>query len=332
MIQPVFLRINGNAHAFSRELGCNCRRCQTIQFSMKDPVTNSGGPLAQFSGWNDPPWRANTSVSILLPNKAKPEAVAHHILIDAGAGIVDSLVCSRIENLHKINGILITHWHPDHTLGLNQFAESVKRSCKRRHHSFSKIPFYSTQHTYSMLYPKFSYEFDEMLSFQEIVSGKPFSLPNVADIQFTPIEIIHGTVKGSVIFVAEFSHHKKCIFMWDIDHPRATRYSDNKSNIEIIREHKNLLEKPDLLFLEINGWTARAPGHGSLIDAQQYLDVINPRKVILLHLSGHSDKSGQPAFGWSDDQWRQNLKYNSPFTNFPMIIGNQGMILSFNPT
>jgi hypothetical protein len=179
-----------------------------------------------------------------------------------------------------------------------------------------------------VLYPKFRYEFDEMLSFREITSGKTFSLSQVPDIRFTPIEVAHGEVEGSVIFVAEFSHHKKCIFAWDIDHPKATRPSDKTSNLDIIRNHKNLLENPDLLFLETNGWAENAPGHGSLIDAQSYLNIINPRKVILLHLSGHSDKTGQPAFGWSDSQWRENIKHNPPFTNFPMRIGNQGMILT----
>lgn len=328
MIQRVFLRINGNAHAFSRELGCNCQRCQTINFTLQDPAQNPGGPLTPFPGWPDPPWRAHTSVSILIPDNTNPAAVSHHILIDAGTGIVDSLVCSRIENLHKINGILITHWHPDHTLGLNQVTESVKRTAKRLQHPFSKIQFFSTKDTYSMLYPKFRYEFDEMLSFQEITSGEPFVLPKIADIRFTPIEVAHGEVKGSVIFVAEFSHHKKCVFAWDIDHPSAARPSDKISNIDIIRKNKNLLENPDLLFLETNGWTAHAPGHGSLIDAQPYLDIIKPRKVILLHLSGHSDTSGQPAYGWSDAQWRKSVEQNPPFPDHPMLIGNQGMILA----
>ncbi len=117
-------------------------------------------------------------------------------------------------------------------------------------------------------------------------------------------------------------------FAWDIDHPSAARPSDKISNLDIIRKNINLLENPDLLFLETNGWTAHAPGHGSLIDAQPYLDIIKPRKVILLHLSGHSDTSGQPANGWSDAQWRKSVKQNPPFPDYPMLIGNQGMILA----
>ncbi|MBD3287273.1 hypothetical protein GF337_00580 [candidate division KSB1 bacterium] len=165
---------------------------------------------------------------------------------------------------------------------------------------------------------------DVMLAYHEITPGKPFSLPQVAGLRFTPIEVARGNVRGSVIFLADFANRKKCLFLWDIDHPGAARLTDEKPNLEIIVEYKDLLQNPDILFLETNGWKVNSPGHGSLIDAQPYLDIINPRQVILLHLSGHSDMPDKPAFGWSDVQWQQNIYRNPLYINHALIAGNQG--------
>jgi hypothetical protein len=80
--QSVLTRQNGNGPAFSRELGCLCGRCRTIQFEMKGP----SGKLEEFAGWPDPPSRAGTSASILTGINGLVKA---HILIDVGPGVGD---------------------------------------------------------------------------------------------------------------------------------------------------------------------------------------------------------------------------------------------------
>ena len=87
-----YLRINGIAHAFCRQVGCPCRRCTTIDYAMRVPT----GRLEAFDGWPDPPWRAHTSASLLVPDGDDPERVGRHVLFDMGSGVAESLAASQI--------------------------------------------------------------------------------------------------------------------------------------------------------------------------------------------------------------------------------------------
>ena len=96
--QKIWVHINGIGHAFSREIGCLCLRCKTINFAMSVP----SGRLEQFDGWDDPPWRAHTSASILISDTEGQSTIKSHILIDIGAGVVDSLVSSKLKGLERL--------------------------------------------------------------------------------------------------------------------------------------------------------------------------------------------------------------------------------------
>ena len=318
-----FIRVNGIGHAFSKELGCCCGRCQTINFNMTTP----SGLLEPFDGWYDPPWRAHTSASILIPNENDDSMIKSHTLIDIGAGVIDGLVSSKLKGLENVDGLLISHWHPDHLLGINQFCESLKRTVVSQGRKFVKIPLFCTLETYDYLRGKFSYEVEQFLRFCEVIPEVPFKLSENSPITFTPVNVAHGkgggTAKSAVIFIADFDNQEmKVIFGWDIDVPEAKRMSDGKPNIDVIRDNLSLLTEADILFMEANTWKeATNTGHTSFVLARQYIDAIQAKKVLLVHMSGHEDGEGNDGYGWNDKEWE------SAVDQFGVGIARQGMII-----
>ena len=314
--QKILVRINGIGHAFSRELGCICLRCKTINFAMSVP----SGRLERFDGWDDPPWRAHTSASILISDTEGQSTIKSHILIDIGAGVVDSLVSSKLKGLERIEGILISHWHPDHVLGLNQLCENLRRNAKRNRREFVKLSLFCTLKTYNYLQEMFSYELGKMLRFSEILPGIPFKVNCDSSVTFTPLEVAHGNVKGSVIYIADIDE-KKIIFGWDIDVPEAERPLDKKKNIDVIRDNLSILEGADLLFMPANTWEATGTGHTSFILARQYIGEIKAKKTLLVHISGHEDGKGNPGYGWSDSDWASQV------SKYGVGVARQGMLI-----
>lgn len=165
----IWIRINGVGHAFSRELGCECQRCQTINFNLALPPRK----LDIFQGWDDPPWRAHTSASILIGD-ADGEVLSH-VLIDCGAGVVDSLMCSGFTGLDRLAALLITHWHPDRVLSINQLSESLRRTAQRNKRPFRKVQAYTTLPTYDWVRrTKGGLDYEFRIRPQEIVPEDPF--------------------------------------------------------------------------------------------------------------------------------------------------------------
>ena len=101
------LVVNGLDGPMRKLLGCSCGRCMS------------------------PGRQANTSASLL---SYEGETLVHHLLIDAGAGVADSLLANpslRGERA-RLDGILLTHWHPDHTINLNQLVVSYRIALRNR--------------------------------------------------------------------------------------------------------------------------------------------------------------------------------------------------------
>lgn len=327
MNDKVFIRINGIGHAFSRELGCTCARCTVVNFAMEKPPQK----LETFRGWDDPPWRAHTSGSILIPDPDHDNKVKHHILIDVGAGVVDSLMCSGLEGLDQVDALLITHWHPDHVLGLNQFCESMKRSAKSRSRTFQKIPLFCTLETYEQLRENGgqAYVLQNHLALREILPEQPFELGTNPIVRFTPIPVAHSGIKGSVIFVAEIGLKKKVVFAWDIDVPGKELPSGGITNREIFHRNGTLFKNTQILFIAANTWTAdeienggrKKTGHSSYQRAKFYIELIEAKTVFLVHMSGHEDGVGNRGYGWTDSDWESEV------TKDKVLISRQGMVI-----
>jgi ribonuclease BN (tRNA processing enzyme) len=309
----IWVRKNGIGLAFSRELGCDCRRCTTVNYNLASPPSG----LLNFDGWDDPPWRAHTSASLFFGQDGGE--VEDHILIDCGAGVVDSLMASGLKGVGKVSALLITHWHPDHILSINQLCESLKRRG-----GFRKLPLYCTLTTYDWLrwQKGFDYECKRYLRLQEILPEQPFEIPlGQTKVRFNPLHVAHGSVEDAVIFVAEIET-KKIVFGWDIDVPSA-QIPDKRTNEQIIKQYLQD-DSPDILFMASNTWKATDTGHTSYELAQHYIDIIKAKEVFLTHLSGHEDDKAPDkatnGYGWTDADWANAVQPNGH------KVAKQGMI------
>lgn len=275
------------------------------------------GVLAPFPGWDNPPWRAHTSASILVADECGD--VAGHVLIDCGAGVVDCLVCSGLAVLDNLAALLITHWHPDHVLSLNQLCESVSRSARRRKGTFSRIPVWCTQATYDWLTGRggFAYEFKKCLQFQPISPGVRFTVPcGGVDVSCLPLPVAHSGIDGAVIFAAEIAG-RKAVFAWDINEPSIQIPNGTLSNQQVVELYLAGY-RPDVLFMACNTWAATGTGHTSFQLARTYIQTIGAKNVYLTHLSGHEDGPGMPGYGWTDAKWECETG---------MKIARQGMVI-----
>ncbi|MCX5835150.1 MAG: MBL fold metallo-hydrolase [Deltaproteobacteria bacterium] len=100
------LIVNGAGNAFLREFGCPCSRC---------------------TGREN---RATASVSIVARDE-KDDKILWHALVDAGPGVVESLVNGFPPEKDRLDWLLLTHWHPDHTLDLNHLCETARSTGRK---------------------------------------------------------------------------------------------------------------------------------------------------------------------------------------------------------
>jgi len=319
----VFLRCNGLGHAWGRQLGCRGGRCSKIKYDMAKPPGN----LAAFRGWEDPPQRACTSASILVPDQASGERVGSHLLIDVGPGVVGSLAASGIPGIHAVRALLLTHWHPDHVADLNPLGESLKRCGNAPF----PLPAYCHPDTREKLRARFAYEFKRLFDFKPVLPGEQINMPEMNAV-VTAIEVAH--TKGSLVFVVEIAG-RKIVFAWDLDVPDRLLPDGVTSNLDVFAG--DAFRDADLLIIDANTWAKHevlrdgAPqptGHASFLEAWRYVEETRPGAVGVVHMSGHEDKPG-PGYGWSDREWheavrdhaRKNPVDGKPVTVCPLLQG-----------
>ena len=107
--------VNGLGHAFLREFGCPCARCRQGQRM------------------------ANTSASIIATDEENGKII-WHALVDVGLGVVTSLCDLATPDDARLDWLLFTHWHPDHSLVLNRLCETLRRRARLRAKSVTKLP------------------------------------------------------------------------------------------------------------------------------------------------------------------------------------------------
>jgi len=119
-----------------------------------------------------------------------------NILLDCGPDIASQLSPHGIE---RLDGVLITHEHGDHYMGLDELF-SYKRAAPRG--AFQPIPVYLTKKSWEVIGMRFGYLVDwEVIEIHEIEPNRSYTL---RDVEFSPFKTNHGNfAAGSVGYIVK---------------------------------------------------------------------------------------------------------------------------------
>lgn len=165
-------------------------------------------------------------------------------------------------NVPKINGVLLTHEHADHTAGLDDL----------RPYSFQMgaIPIYAQKRVLENLTYRFDYIFNDENKYPGAPSVQQFEITNtsfkIGNLKVIPIEVIHGKIK---IFGYRF---KNIAYLTDVK--------------IISKEEKEKLKNLDVLIINAirHRWHY---SHLNLEEALRIIDELKPKKTYLTHISHH---------------------------------------------
>jgi phosphoribosyl 1,2-cyclic phosphate phosphodiesterase len=195
-------------------------------------------------------------------------------VIDCGPDFRQQMLSS---NCRRIDGILFTHEHADHTAGL----DDIRPFCHRQ----GKIPIYLHQRVLNSLKRRFDYIFET----EDRYPGAPEVLPikitenqnfTIGNLEVVPINVMHGRLSIFGFRLEDFT------YITDAKHIEETEIEKLKGTkvlvINALRE-----ESHDL--------------HFSLSDALEFIAKVKPEKAFLTHIS--------PMLGFHDEV-QNNLPEN----------------------
>ncbi|MFA5298629.1 MAG: MBL fold metallo-hydrolase [Lutibacter sp.] len=163
-------------------------------------------------------------------------------------------------NVTKINGVLFTHIHADHTAGLDDLRPFSAK--------LGAVPIYAKKEVLANLAKRFDYIFNDENKYigapsvqQFEVKNEPFYLQNI---KVTPIEVLHGELK---IFGYRFHN---IAYLTDVK--------------AISAEEKLKLQNLDILI--INALRIQThPTHLNLAEAIALSQELKPKRTYLTHIS-----------------------------------------------
>lgn len=212
------------------------------------PVIGSNHSVCQSADFKDK--RLRVSVWISWEN--------HSYLIDCGPDFRQQMLTS---NCQKLDGILYTHEHADHTAGLDDIRPFFFKQ--------GDIPIYAHQRVLENLKKRFDYIFETENKYPgapsvktvEVINNHPFSLGNKTVI---PINVMHGNLQ---------------VFGYRID---DFAYLTDVKTVE-----QNEIEKlKNLKVLVVNALREEAHlTHFNLQEALVFIAVVNPEKAYITHIS-----------------------------------------------
>lgn len=182
----------------------------------------------------------------------------HSYLIDCGPDFRQQMLAS---NCQKVDAILYTHEHSDHTAGLDDIRPFNFKQ--------GEIPIYAHKRVIDNLKKRFDYIFETKNKYPgapsvktiEVVNNYPFSIGNKMAV---PINVMHGSLQ---------------VFGYRID---DFAYLTDVKTIE-----KNEIDKlKNLKVLVVNALREEQHDtHFNLQEALDFIALINPQKAYLTHIS-----------------------------------------------
>ena len=231
-----------------------------------------------------------------------------NLLIDCGPDARAQLSRNLIE---KIDGVLITHEHGDHFIGLDELF-AYKRN--RPRDDYQQIPVYLTEESWKTIQPRFGYLQDlQVLSFHTIKPKEAFLL---GDFLITAFPTEHGAfAKGSVGYLISFTGSE--------GQDRSLLYtSDFMDMIEISRD----MQRPDYLVIQsfwLNEPVNNRPHHMSFQRAIKFIEKIDPAKeTFLVHIGDADMVPGDPC--------NKNAKKYEPLDPLKSPLGGEPYPIPLN--
>ena len=203
------------------------------------------------------------------------------LLIDCGPDARAQLSRNRVT---RIDGVLITHEHNDHYIGLDELFV-YKRVLPKE--DFSPIPVYSTAKTREVIETRFAYL--EKLGVIRFVEIEPEQWFEQGPFRVFPFKTDHGDfAKGSVGFMVQGKGRS--------GHAVRVLYT---SDFARIPHMPSALKGCDYLIMQsfwLNEPVENRPSHMSFQNAIDYIKRLNPLKETFLVHMGDADRvPGDPA-------------------------------------
>jgi L-ascorbate metabolism protein UlaG (beta-lactamase superfamily) len=257
---------------------------------------------------------ANTSCSIF----AKSTADTFHLLVDIGAGVVESIK-NGIKDLGLVDkvvpdALLVTHAHEDH---INDLQSLFSLASGAGH----KLKIYCTKECKDQITKRHSVPGEH--SFIVVEHG---SRLDIGPFSVVPISVIHdptGADHGSVIYVI-ISDGVKIIAGWDF--------------LSLPEEDFDLLWNPDLLILGTQTYNDHpSTGMISVSEAYGLVRRWNAKECYIVHYSGLKDFDDAinqwfrgPKRAMTSNELQKSIDDHLQVTGdngrFRMIVARQGMI------
>lgn len=212
------------------------------------PIIGSNHPVCLSSDSKDK--RLRVSVWIHWDN--------HSFVIDCGPDFRQQMLTS---NCQKLDGILFTHEHADHTAGLDDIRPFNFRQ--------GAIPIFAHQRVILNLRKRFDYVFETINRYPgspsvetfEVINNQPFSIGNKTAI---PINVMHGELQVFGYRVDDFA------YLTDVK-------TIEESEIEKLK---------NLNVLVVNALREESHhSHFNLKEALDFIQLVKPKKAYLTHIS-----------------------------------------------
>lgn len=184
----------------------------------------------------------------------------YSFVLDCGPDFRQQMLAS---NCQKVDGILFTHEHADHTAGIDDIRPFNFRQ--------GPLPFFAHSRVIQNLKKRFDYVFETVNKYpgapsvttQEVVNNVPFAIGNK---MVTPIDVLHGDLQVFGYRVDDFAY---------------------LTDVKTIEESE-IQKLKGLKVLVINALREEPhQTHFNLKEALDFITLVQPEKTYLTHISHH---------------------------------------------
>ena len=212
------------------------------------PVIGSDHPVCKSKDFKDK--RLRVSIWISWDNFS--------YIIDCGPDFRQQMLSC---NCSKVDGILFTHEHSDHTAGIDDIRPFNFKQ--------GEIPIYANHRVINNLKSRFSYVFETVNKYpgapsvatNEVINNQPFSIGNKTAI---PVNVMHGNLQVFGYRIDDFAY---------------------LTDVKTIEESE-ILKLKNLKVLVINALREEPHDtHFNLKEALDFITLVQPEKAYLTHIS-----------------------------------------------